>query len=54
MLPTTAAFELWRWPPKTPPFIFVHRIDCLAPGLYALPRNLNALEKLQAATLTDF
>jgi len=54
VLPSTAAFELWRWPPKIHLFIFVHRVEGLAPGLYALPRHDNALEKLQAATLTDF
>ena len=54
VLPTTAAFEPWRWPPKIHLFIFVHRIEGLAPGLYALPRNHNALARLQAATLADF
>ena len=54
MLPTTAAFELWRWPPKIHLFIFVHRVEGLAPGLYVLPRNHNALARLQAATLADF
>jgi len=54
VLPTTAAFELWRWPPKIHLFIFVHRVEGLAPGIYALPRNHDALAKLQAATLADF
>ncbi|MFU8790324.1 MAG: SagB/ThcOx family dehydrogenase [Methylobacter sp.] len=54
VLPTTAAFELWRWPPKIHLFIFVHRVEGLAPGLYALPRDHAALGKLQAATLPDF
>ena len=54
VLPTTAAFELWRWPPKIHLFIFVHRVDGLAPGLYALPRTLGVLPALQAATLADF
>lgn len=54
VLPTTAAFELWRWPAKIHLFIFVHRVEGVAPGLYALPRDHAALEKLQAATLTDF
>ena len=54
VLPTTAAFELWRWPPKIHLFIFVHRVEGLAPGLYALPRDHGALEQLQAATLADF
>jgi len=54
VLPATAAFELWRWPPKIHLFIFVHRVEGLAPGLYALPRDNSALELLQAATLADF
>ena len=54
VLPATAAFELWRWPPKIHLFIFVHRVEGLAPGLYALPRHSSSLEQLQAATLADF
>jgi len=54
VLPTTAAFEHWRWSPKIHLFIFVHRIEGLESGLYALPREHDALEKLQAATLVDF
>lgn len=54
VLPTTAAFELWRWPPKIHLFIFVHRVEGLAPGIYALPRHNDALEPLQAATLANF
>jgi len=54
VLPTTAAFKLWRWPPKIHLFIFVHRVESLAPGVYALPRDHDALAKLQAATLADF
>jgi SagB-type dehydrogenase family enzyme len=53
VLPRTAAFEFWHWPPKIHLFIFVHRVEGLAPGLYALPRDRNALEKLQAATLAE-
>lgn len=54
VLPTTAAFEPWRWPPKIHLFIFVHRVEGLAPGIYALPRHNDVLEQLQAATLADF
>jgi SagB-type dehydrogenase family enzyme len=54
VMPTTAAFELWRWLPKIHLFIFVHRVEGLAPGIYALPRDHDALAKLQAATLADF
>uniref|UniRef100_UPI0015C62F54 SagB/ThcOx family dehydrogenase n=1 Tax=Crenothrix polyspora TaxID=360316 RepID=UPI0015C62F54 len=54
VLPTTAAFELWRWPAQIHLFIFVHRIEGLAPGLYALPRTYEAVAPLRAATLVDF
>jgi SagB-type dehydrogenase family enzyme len=54
VMPATAAFELWRWPPKIHLFIFVHRVEGLAPGIYALPRDHDAMAKLQAATLADF
>jgi hypothetical protein len=54
LLPTNTAFELWRWPPKIHLFIFVHRVDGLTPGIYALPRNSDALDTLQSATLADF
>ncbi|MFZ2404111.1 MAG: SagB/ThcOx family dehydrogenase, partial [Methylobacter sp.] len=54
VMPTTAAFELWRWPPKIHLFIFVHRVEGLAPGIYALSRHNDALEPLLAATLAEF
>jgi SagB-type dehydrogenase family enzyme len=54
VLPTTAAFALWRWPPKIHLFIFVHRVEGLAPGIYALPRHNDALKPLRAATLPEF
>ncbi|TRW93225.1 SagB/ThcOx family dehydrogenase [Candidatus Methylobacter oryzae] len=54
VLPGSAAFEFWRWPAKIHLFIFVHRIEGLDPGIYALPRHNDALEPLQTATLTDF
>ncbi|MDD5580199.1 MAG: SagB/ThcOx family dehydrogenase [Methylobacter sp.] len=47
-------FDMWRWAPKIHLFIFVHRVEGLDPGLYALPRHHDDLEKLQAATLADF
>jgi SagB-type dehydrogenase family enzyme len=47
-------FDLWRWPAKIHLFLFVHRVESLVPGVYALPRDPEALERLQAATLADF
>lgn len=52
--PTSAAFDFWRWTPKIHLFIFVHRVEGLTPGIYALPRHNDALQPLQAATLADF
>ncbi|WP_019865070.1 nitroreductase family protein [Methylovulum miyakonense] len=52
--PDTAAFKLWEWPAKTHLFIFVHRVEGVAPGLYALIRDGGALEPLKAATLSMF
>jgi SagB-type dehydrogenase family enzyme len=54
VLPETAVFKLWRFPPKIHLFLFVHRVEGLVPGLYALPRSQDAVEKLKAATLTEF
>ena len=54
VLPTTAVFKHWRWPPKIHLFLFVHRVEGLASGIYALPRSQDAVENLKAATLTDF
>jgi SagB-type dehydrogenase family enzyme len=55
VLPSSAPpFDLWPWSPKVHLFIFVHRVDGLAPGVYALPRQHDALEPLKAATLPDF
>ncbi|NOT10270.1 MAG: SagB/ThcOx family dehydrogenase [Methylococcaceae bacterium] len=47
-------FDVWRWLPKIHLFIFVHRVEGLASGLYSLPRSHEALDKLKAATVTDF
>ncbi len=54
VLPTAPAFEVWRWSPKIHLFIFVHRIEGLQPGIYALPRYHEALEQLKAGTLEEF
>ncbi|MEQ1558783.1 MAG: SagB/ThcOx family dehydrogenase [Methyloglobulus sp.] len=54
VLPSTATFDLWRWPPKIHLFIFVHRVEGLEPGLYGLPRTDEALAKLRSATLPNF
>jgi SagB-type dehydrogenase family enzyme len=32
-------FDLWPWSPKIHLFLFVHRVEGLPPGVYALPRE---------------
>ena len=54
VLPGAAAFRLWPWPPKVQLVIFVHRVEGIEPGIYALLRSTGALEALQGATLADF
>jgi len=47
-------FDSWPWSPQVHLFIFVHRVDGLQSGLYALIRNADMLQKLKTATLADF
>lgn len=47
-------FDLWCWPAKIHLFLFVHRIEGLQPGLYALPRNQASLEILKESTRPEF
>lgn len=41
-------------PPRIHLVAFVHRVDGLAPGLYALPRSPTAIEPLRTAMRADF
>ncbi len=54
-LPTSAApwDALW-WPPRIHLAIFVHRVDGLEPGLYALVRRPDVIASLRAAWRADF
>ncbi len=54
VLPTSPAFQAWRWPAKIHLFIFVHRVEGVTPGVHALPRHQEALEKLKASSLETF
>ncbi|MER2603753.1 MAG: SagB/ThcOx family dehydrogenase [Candidatus Competibacter phosphatis] len=47
--PDAPPLDAWPWPPRVHPLLFVHRIDGVAPGLYLLVRNLEALAKLREA-----
>ncbi len=47
-------WDLTEGPPRVHLVAFVHRVDGLAPGLYALPRSPTAIEPLRAAMRADF
>jgi len=53
-LPEQLPFDMWTQPNNLHLFIFVHRVDDLEPGLYALPRNPAKRSVLQAAMLDKF
>jgi SagB-type dehydrogenase family enzyme len=54
VLPSTAAFDCRQSAPKVNLFLFVHRVEGLAPGLYALVRDAEQLPALKAATAANF
>lgn len=49
-----APWDLWPTDPRVHPVLFVHRVEGLAPGLYALPRHPRAVPALRAALRADF
>lgn len=53
-LPEQLPFDMWTLSNHIHLFIFVHRVDGLDAGLYALPRNTEKLSVLQTATSTKF
>ncbi len=53
-LPDKLPFDAWKLNNHIHLFIFVHRVDGLASGLYALPRNTEKLPLLKAATAPEF
>ncbi len=42
------------WEPRVHLLLFVHRVDGLTPGLYALPRKASTVQPLRAAMKRDF
>lgn len=42
-------WEMWTLAPRVHPVLLVHRVEDVAPGLYALPRSADALASLRAA-----
>jgi nitrogenase-associated protein len=49
-----APWNVWKFPPRLHPVLFVHRVDGVPSGLYALPRHAEAEEFLRAALDPDF
>ena len=55
LLPRAAApWDVWRFTPRLHPVLFVHRVEGLEPGLYALPRSASAAEALRESFRSDF
>ena len=50
----SAPWDVWPEPARVHPVLFVHRINGLAPGIYALPRSETAQTQMQAAMRADF
>ncbi|MGJ4891896.1 SagB/ThcOx family dehydrogenase [Bradyrhizobium sp. HKCCYLRH3099] len=50
----TPPWDAWPFAPRLYPLLFVHRVEGLAPGLYALPRNANTESDLRRALRPDF
>jgi len=55
-LPRASAppWSAWPWPPLVHPALFVHRVDGVAPGLYQLVRDPDALDSLRGAMRRDW
>jgi len=49
-----APWDVWSFAPRLHPIFFVHRVEGLEPGLYALPRRPDAIRALRAAMRPDF
>ncbi|BAM91681.1 conserved hypothetical protein [Bradyrhizobium oligotrophicum S58] len=47
-------WDIWPFAPRLHPLLFVHRVEGLTPGLYALPRSSDAGTSLRRALRPDF
>jgi hypothetical protein len=47
-------WDLWPHAPRVHPVLLVHRVEGVAPGLYALPRSDDALAALREACRAEF
>ncbi len=50
----TAPWDVWTFPAAIHPILFLHRVDGIEPGIYALARHPGALAALRDAMRTDF
>lgn len=49
-----APWDVWDFAPRLHPVFFIHRVETLEPGLYALPRRPEAAEALRRNLDADF
>ena len=49
-----APWDVWCFAPRLHPILFVHRVEGLAPGVYALPRQPAAMNALRDELRADF
>jgi len=49
-----APWDVWNFAPRVHPVVFVHRVEGLDPGVYALPRHPAAADALRAQMRGDF
>ncbi len=54
LMPSTRAFLDVMQEPRVHPILFVHRVEGLEPGLYALPRTTDAQAQMRVAMRDDF
>ncbi|WP_026607458.1 rhodanese-like domain-containing protein [Methylocapsa acidiphila] len=49
-----APWDVWSYAPRIHPIFFIHRVDGLEPGVYALVRNPDAAMRLRQAMRPEF
>jgi SagB-type dehydrogenase family enzyme len=55
LLPRASApWDVWSAAPSIHPILFVHRVEGLSPGVYALPRHPEAVRRLRKELRPDF
>jgi len=52
--PGVPPFDLLPWAPAIHPLLFVHRVEGLEPGCYALPRHPGSEDRLRSSLRADF